>query len=839
MTNRLHIHDTLQFDHDGIRKTRKEKYQLKEGIIRTGTAPRSFYMERAARLYNEEGVDRIILLSPKNYEKDLERLAENILRKSREEWKRFPNDFLIREDKHVFLDSIEILHGEEKGEEIFYDEEKGEEKVRIVQINLVSNLYSVVEYYLSEIHEHPEELPEKLVRILAGLYPRKWKEKIPKDALNYDSKEVLRLLISMTSDKVLIDYFGFFSESLVEKDWNIEEMVKRIERLLKISVNYHAGIEDLHLILRIIHKSLPLNSISEIVELKDDIDIYLQTTPYPERYTDMLFRKYQNLFVFLDEFQKTSDFQYKLYFLEESRKIIRESEALVEESFVQPFKTLYLNILKKWMDITIKEGASLLGKASLEVKLQTRKAVWKEKLPVSLNVKNIGIGPAENIEVTLHSSTEYRILEKSLQTISVLKRNRDMDIEFQIRPLTKDNINLSFSISHEGGDDIVISGTLFFVQQEEFKSILNPYNFTKPAEESMFFGRDDLFLWIEDNMKGPTIYQNVMIEGQRRTGKTSFLKQLQKHLNSDHYCVFIDVELYPGLTDVEFLFEICQELHRSISNIPSPNPQEFVKKSYMAFGNYTRSLLSDSPNMKKIILIFDEFDKIESKIRDNLFKPRFLLFLRSFFQHNSRVNAIISGNFDFNKLNSTEWQEFFALFNPKKIGVLDESSATYLVTEPAKDYLQYDQYAIKKILDSSGRNPFFIQLLCHTLINYLNEKKKQNFVEVGDIQTIVLKEAREKAEPTLRLIWHEFDHIERRILFALSRLRIKNGQPVEFTELHMYLKQNNIKMRRGTLFRFVDALIEKDTVVKSGGYPPFYDFSNVLMRDWIAEHGRF
>ena len=492
------------------------------------------------------------------------------------------------------------------------------------------------------------------------------------------------------------------------------------------------------------------------------------------------------------------------------------------------------------MNITIEEGASLVGKASLEVTLQTKMAARKERLPVSLNVKNIGVSPAENIMVNLLESGEYKIFGECLQVVSILQRNRDTDIEFQIGPMKEGSINLRFLVSFKESDDIEFSDTLFFVKEEKFKPISNPYNFTKPAEEKMFFGRDDLFLWIKDNMKGPTIYQNIMIEGQRRTGKTSFLKQLQKRLKSDHYCIFIDVELYAGMTDVEFLFEICQELHRSIpSQNQTPNPQEFARKSYMAFGNYIRNLFSNIPDKRKIILIFDEFDKIESKIRDNLFKPGFLLFLRGFFQHEPRINAVISGNIDFNRLNSTEWQEFFTAFNPKKVGVLDEGSATNLITKPTEDSLQYDQYAVKKILDFSGRNPFYIQLLCHTLINYLNEKKRQNLVEVGDISTLVLDEAREKAEPTLRLMWDELDQLEKSVLFALSQLRIRQRKSVEFSELHEYLRQYHIRVKRGTLFRFIDTLIEKDIVTKSGGYPPFYDFSNVLLRDWIAEHGRF
>ena len=829
MTRRLHVHDIRQFDENGIRRIRENRYKLKEGTIRTGTATEDFYMDRARRLYCYEGVDRIILLSRKIHMKDLENLAEKIMEKSQNEWKRFPDDLLLKEDEFTFADDIEII---EKGRE------SGD--IEITQINLVSNLYYVAKHYLSETHEGPNELPMKLVRILAGLYPKEWKSKLPYGIPHYDPKDILRLLVLMTSDKALIAYFEFFGESFVKRSWNIEEILRTLEDLLKTPTSSHAGLNDLHRILKIVHESLSSNTASEIIELRNEINNYFLAVPSPELYTDMLFRKYLQLFSFLQQFEEADYFQDKLYFLEESRKKIRESEVLVEDKFVEPFRSFYLSVLKRWMDITFEEGGKLLGRALLEARLQTKTAIRKEKLLISLNLKNIGTGTAKDIKVILNNSSKYDIFGNNQQIVDILQGNRDVDVEFQIRPHTKESVNLAFSISHGESDPVTVSDKLIFVEQEEFRAIPNPYNFTKPAEEDMFFGREDLFQWIETNMKGPTMYQNVLITGQRRTGKTSFLKQLQKHISSGHYCIFIDLQLYPNLTDVGFLYQICRELHRSIPNsISPPNPQEFAKKSYMAFGDFVRSLLSEVPDSKRIILLFDEFNKVEFNIREGLSKPGFLAFFRGFFQHSPRVNAVVGGNFDFGKLSLPEWQELFTTFNPKRIGVLDEKSATALVTRPVRDVLQYDQYAVKKILDFSGRNPYYIQVLCHTLINHLNERKEKNFVEIEDISTEVLSGAREKAEPTIRLTWEELDPLEKNVLFALSYLRDQYKRSVKLKEIEQYLKQNNIGIKRWRLFGLLGALKEKGILTKSGESEPFYDFSVLLLGEWIAEHGNF
>ena len=828
MARKLDIRHVRQFDEEGIRTRLQSEYQLREGIIRSGTKPNDFYVDRAKKLYTEHDVQRIFLLSPRRYRTHLEELADCILEKCRNEWKISPSDWWVKEDVHIFTDNIEVIDSEKRGQN---------KKIGIIQVDLVSNVYSAAEYYLSRINENPKNLSKNLVRILAGLYPKEWKEKFPQDIPPYDPEDVLQLLILMTPEIPLKKYFEFFYEFFTEESWDISRILYELETLSEIPTSFNEGLEDLHFVLRMIHKSLSLNSLSEIAELRNEIDNYFIAIPSPEMHTDMLYRKIQELCDFVRKFQEEAHFQDKFYFLEQSENKIRESEILVKNKFVEPFKRFYLFILNKWMAIANKEGDLLRSKVSIEAGLQTKRAIWKEKLLVSLNIKNTGTSSAENIEVFLQNSDEYEILEQNVHRIAILHRNRDEDIDFYIKPSKKGSINLEFSIFCGENNSDNVSDTLIFVQQGEFSQIRNPYNFTMPAEDEMFFDREDLFRWIDENMERSAVYQNILLEGQRRTGKTSFLKKLQKIIELEHYCIFVDFELYQDIDDVIFLREICKELSRIISNnIKVPSLLEFVNRRHLAFKDYIENIYSG--NSKKIILIFDEFDKIASNIEKGLFKPGFLLFLRGFFQHNSHINTIISGNFDFSKLNSLEWKEFFTVLNLKRIGVLDEDSARDLVVQPVKDYLQYDQYAIKKILDFSGRNPFYIQLLCYAIVNYINEKKKQNFVEAEDVGTVILEEARESAEPILRLTWDDFSLMEKSTLFALSQQRNHYKRSVNSEEIQHYLRQHKIKVRIWKILEILDVLIEKDIVTKSGEDPSYYDFNIALLGDWIAEHGR-
>jgi hypothetical protein len=832
MTKRMDVRDIRQFDQDGIRAREKRNYLLKEGIIRRGAEPESFYMERANRLYRYEAVDRIILLSRESEKIYLKRLAEDIIKKS-STWRRAPDDRLILEAYYTFIDDIEIIDSEERGRQ---------KDVRILQINLVSDLYFIAEYYISEINKDSKKLPKKLVRILAGLPPKEHKETLFKDIPYYDPKDAFDLLIQMTNDRSLIEYFEFFRSFFVKKHWNSEEIFKKLKQLLEIEIltSIHAGLFDLHQILDILHKSLLIDTPSEIVYLKNEISNYFEIVSNPEKYTDILFRKYLDIFTFLQKYEESEDYLDKLYFLEESRKKIRESENLVENNFVQPFKKLYLDILRKWMDITFKEGEKLLSRASLKVGLETKRALLKERIPISISIKNVGIGPAKNVRTNLHDSPQYTILGENIHIIEVLQRNEVGYAEFSINPFKKDNIDLTFSISY-GDKKIEIKDTLVFVQEKEIGEIDNPYNYTKPAVGDMFFGRKTLLEWVENNVKDRDIYQNILIKGQRRAGKTSFLKRLEKSLGSICYCVYIDVQLYldPETKDIDFLQKICEELEK-ISGVPAPHEAVFAKKSYGAFSEYIDDILKALKRNKEkngIIFIFDEFGKLESQIKSEKFKVQFLRYLRGFFQRHNKVSGIISGNLD--KLNSSDWKEFFTTFDPQKVGALEKEAAENLIAKPVKGVLQYDQYAVKKILDFSGRHPYYIQVICGNLVEYIQKKKKWNFIDVKDVNTVILNEAKETAQHTLELTWRELEPMEKNILYALSQLRKQHKRSIGLEELHVHMQKNKIMKKEWEVRSILDALKEKDMVVRSGDFPPYYDFNIVLFRDWLVENGRY
>jgi AAA+ ATPase superfamily predicted ATPase len=82
----------------------------------------------------------------------------------------------------------------------------------------------------------------------------------------------------------------------------------------------------------------------------------------------------------------------------------------------------------------------------------------------------------------------------------------------------------------------------------------NPYIAGAPVvESSMFFGREDVFRWIENSLTGKFVDHILVIHGQRRVGKTTVLKQIPNFLPKTYIQVFYDLQGRTNTTLDRFL----------------------------------------------------------------------------------------------------------------------------------------------------------------------------------------------------------------------------------------------------------------------------------------------
>jgi hypothetical protein len=302
--------------------------------------------------------------------------------------------------------------------------------------------------------------------------------------------------------------------------------------------------------------------------------------------------------------------------------------------------------------------------------------------------------------------------------------------------------------------------------------LVNPYIAGAPVTETkMFFGREDVFDWIQNNLTGRYADHILVVHGQRRVGKTSVLKQLNNRLPERYIPVFFDLQGRTHTTLDRFLWWLAREIVRVLKqdrSIDLPLPE---KEAFIADPEYFESqfLSSLKPTLGDHILLltFDEFDNLEeSEVREELARPMIDYFRRLL--NNPALNFIFSIGSSGRKLENMQasYTEFFKVALYKKISFLTREQTHRLVSESVKGILEYDRRAVEKIFEITFGHPYFTQLICHELFS-LCQKTGQRRLSLQDVESI-LDDVIERGTVNLKFTWDEASDLEKWSLAALA-----------------------------------------------------------------------
>lgn len=247
--------------------------------------------------------------------------------------------------------------------------------------------------------------------------------------------------------------------------------------------------------------------------------------------------------------------------------------------------------------------------------------------------------------------------------------------------------------------------------------ITNPYIFGAPVKtREMFFGRDDVFAFLQEHLTGTYQDNVIMLYGQRRTGKTSLLYQLlhSDYVTATYLPIFISLE---GLQDFETNAHVFLEIARKIASIlhmrPPKAEQLDVTNSYFRY-NFLEKRVKSRLNGRKLLLMIDEYEVLEACVENPETQVSPVLFhqLRHVMQHYDWLSFLLVGSYKLEELEAQYWKEFTgALYHT--ISFIDAASARALIEMPARRFsVRYTAEAVDRLLELSGNHPYFLQSLC-------------------------------------------------------------------------------------------------------------------------------
>jgi len=440
----------------------------------------------------------------------------------------------------------------------------------------------------------------------------------------------------------------------------------------------------------------------------------------------------------LKAFERVDTAQDKLAYLASAVEKLRHIDYLARTSGSSPDRPVVQQIAESWLSVITSAITDLQTSAQITCQLLTRNTWRNDIISLVLSVRNDGRGAALNLQVTLAPAPEYSLLNAS-ETVSRLAPGEETQIQLSVRPHLDqgiDRLRARFVILYtdpRGPDQIENFADIVHLMKTagEFQFIPNPYVVGTPLQmgSPLFFGREDVIAYIQENLAA-LHRNNLVLTGQRRTGKTSLLKQLPAHLGDDYLPVYLDGQslgLDPGLPN--FFINLATEIMFALEDrgffIDVPEPDDFNNSPASTFEKQFLPAVRKVIGDRHLLILLDEFEELESAIQRGNLDASIFSFLRHIIQHSENLSVIFCGTHRIEELAADYWSVLFNISLYRSIGFLERNEAFRLIQDPVAEFdMRYDDLALDKIWRVTAGHPYFLQLLCHSLVNWHNQTER-------------------------------------------------------------------------------------------------------------------
>ena len=502
---------------------------------------------------------------------------------------------------------------------------------------------------------------------------------------------------------------------------------------------------------------------------------------------------------------------------------------------INPDRQILINILANWKHIIEKEYEEQVPLPEIVATTKTKKVAFSDTVGIVLSISNIGKGEAKDIRVKLLQSGDYDIITWESETKPHLRRTRPFEPELKIKPKNTKKVILSYEICYS---DILKREFRFqfeepieFIREKiPFRKIENPYIIGDIVRDSrMFYGREEFIRSIIENFRGKFQINPVFLYGQRRTGKTSILVQLKKRLENEFAPVFFTAQEIFGKKPFyqDFMEKIRGEL--GFMNIKIPDARE---DPFDIFKQEFYAEVKQRLKGKKVVIMIDEYQRIDEFISEGRYDDDTIDFLNALVQE-GEIKFVFAGSLLPEELENDKWKELMKFFITMKVSFLERDETIKLITEPVKGLMEYDEGGIEKIISLSGCHPYFVQLICHTMVEHHN---RDNVVLIGyNNVTTHLSNYFERGHNVFSdIILVQTNRIQRKILFYMYDLVEKKKRiSVHKQNIEWNLMNYEESIGKDEIENSLSYLERKEIIRKSTEHPDYYEFMIDLYRHWV------
>jgi outer membrane protein assembly factor BamD (BamD/ComL family) len=486
----------------------------------------------------------------------------------------------------------------------------------------------------------------------------------------------------------------------------------------------------------------------------------------------------------IDDFYKNCSYALSQYlnknnFDEKERQkgiIIGQITQLMEEIEEHPTRFSFdiLLPLIKHIEIILNQSFKKLlesstPKVTMAILGESRYIDDRNNVSVQLAIRNqSGCSPIHDIKIHLSEDDNYRVLEPILTSSETLKGGGERIINIPLnvsksiieQEATTINVSLEYKSRDKEELNILPAQTLALrlYSSVAFDTIHNPYSALADSgpvkDKKMFFGREKDIEDISNLLLSSPSHKFIDIYGQKRSGKSSLLYHLKQKLKESGNFICIDFTL--GLTakydSASFFWLILDGIERFIDDyeydefgkpiFETPKLQELLTNPSIIFYEKIRDFNKEIKKYenwkgKRLLLLIDEFTYLYSATLKKILDPEFMKTWKSMLEK-GLFSAIVVGQ-DIMPKFKAKFPNEFGVFEDKRLTYLKKEDAEKLIEEPLWDKIndksRFIGQAINRILDYTSLNPYYIQIFCARLVDFMNDHKLINVTE-ADVITV-------------------------------------------------------------------------------------------------------
>lgn len=227
----------------------------------------------------------------------------------------------------------------------------------------------------------------------------------------------------------------------------------------------------------------------------------------------------------------------------------------------------------------------------------------------------------------------------------------------------------------------------------------------------------------------------LLIYGRRRMGKSTLLRNLTGFLPESLIVKVISMQAPQAFESLQSWARLVAEnARKDITTIDPASPPVTLVDLFQTLEQVNQELHEQG---QRLLLAFDEFEMIDQKIAEGVFKLDLLNLVRESVQTHRRIIWAFAGSHDLSELSLDRWSSYFVSLRTINVGPFEDSETRLLLTKPmchsplwqnrqeempSFNEAFWGENGIVRIQTETGGWPHLVQLVAETAVDFANDR---------------------------------------------------------------------------------------------------------------------